>query len=78
MKNKTKSINSSDSAVAVTNSFLEIPLELIHVNMDNFSKNLMTLGVEGKFGKATLRSCLLSRNACCSETIQLRSLPSRS
>ena len=25
MKNKTKSINSSDSAVAVTKSFLEIP-----------------------------------------------------
>ena len=44
MKNKTKSINSSDSAVAVTNSFLEIPRELIHVNMDSDSKNLITLG----------------------------------
>ena len=43
MKNKTKSINSSDSAVAVTNSFLEIPRELIHVNMDSDSKNLITL-----------------------------------
>jgi len=70
MKNKTKSINFSDSAVAVTNSFLDIPLELIHViNMDSYSRNLITLG-EGKFGKVTLRSCLLSRNACCSETIQ--------
>ena len=53
MKNKTKSINSSDSAVAVTKSFLEIPRELIHVNMDSDSKNLITLG-EGKFGKVTL------------------------
>ena len=53
MKNKTKSNNSSDSAVAVTDSFLKIPRELIHVNMDSDSKNLITLG-EGKFGKATL------------------------
>ena len=36
MKNKTKSINSSDSAVAGTNSFLEIPREQkVHVNMDS-------------------------------------------
>ena len=53
MKNKTKSISSSDSAVAVTKSFLEIPRELIHVNMDSDSKNLITLG-KGKFGKVTL------------------------
>ena len=53
MKNKTKPINSSDSAVAVTDSFLEISRELIHVNMDSDSKNLITLG-EGKFGKVTL------------------------
>ena len=63
MKNKTKSISSSDSAVAVTKSFLEIPRELIHVNMDSDSKNLITLG-EGKFGKVTLvlpfiEKCLL-------------------
>ena len=63
MKNKTKSINSSDSAVAVTNSFLEIPWELIHVNMDSDSKSLITPG-EGKFGKVTLvlpfiEKCLL-------------------
>ena len=53
MKYKTKSINSSDSAVAVTNSFLEIPRELIHVNMDSDSKNVITIG-EGKLGKFTL------------------------
>ena len=54
MKNKTKSINSSDSVVAVTNSFLEIPREQkVHVNMDSDSKNLITLW-EGKFGKVTL------------------------
>ena len=53
MKNKTKPINSSDSAVAVTDSFLEISRELIHVNMDSDSKNLITLG-ERKFGKVTL------------------------
>ena len=53
MKNKTKSINSSDLAVAVTNSFLEISREPIHVNMDSDSKNLITLG-KGKFGKVTL------------------------
>ena len=53
MKNKTKSINSSDIAVAVTNSFLEISREPIHVNMDSDSKNLITLG-KGKFGKVTL------------------------
>ena len=53
MKNKTKPINSSDSAVAVTDSILEISRELIHVNMDSDSKNLITLG-EGKFGKVTL------------------------
>ena len=64
MKNKTKSINSSDSAVAVTNSFLEIPREQkVHVNMDSDSKNLITLW-EGKFGKVTLdlpfiEKCLL-------------------
>ena len=63
MKYETKSINSSDSAVAVTNSFLEIPRELIHVNMDSDSKNVITLG-EGKFGKVTLvlpfiEKCLL-------------------
>ena len=52
-KNKTKPINSSDSAVAVTDSFLEIPRELILVNMDSDSKNLITLG-EGKFGKVRL------------------------
>ena len=43
-KNKKKPINSSDIAVAVTDSFLEIPWELIHVNMDSDSKNLITLG----------------------------------
>ena len=53
MKNKTKSINSSDIAVAVTTSFLEIPRELIHVNMDSDSKNLITPG-KGKSGKVTL------------------------
>ena len=54
MKNKTKSINSSDSAVVVTKSFLEIPREQkVHVNMDSDSKNLITLW-EGKFGKVTL------------------------
>ena len=65
MKNKTyKSINSSDSAVAVTNSFLEIPREQkVHVNMDSDSKNLITLW-EGKIGKVTLdlpfiEKCLL-------------------
>ena len=64
MKNKTKSINSSDSAVAVTNSFLEIPREQkVHVNMESDSKNLITLW-EGKFGKVTLdlpfiEKCLL-------------------
>ena len=65
MKNRTyKSINSSDSAVAVTNSFLEIPREQkVHVNMDSDSKNLITLW-EGKFGKVTLdlpfiEKCLL-------------------
>ena len=66
MKYKTKSIdiNSSDSAVAVTNSFLEIPREQkVHVNMDSDSKNLITLW-EGKFGKVTLdlpfiEKCLL-------------------
>ena len=64
MKNKTKLINSSDSAVAVTNSFLEIPREQkVHVNMDSDSKNLITLW-EGKFGKVTLdlpfiEKCLL-------------------
>ena len=52
MKNKTKSINSSDSAVAVTNSFLEIPREQkVHVNMDSDSKNLITLW-EGKFDRS--------------------------
>ena len=30
--------------MAVTNSFLENPLELIHVNMDNDSKNLNPWG----------------------------------
>ena len=53
MKNKTKSINSSDIAVAVKNSFLEISREPIHVNMDSDSKNLITLG-KGNFGKVTL------------------------
>ena len=53
MKNKTKSINSSDIAVAVTNSFLEISREPKHVNMDSDSKNLITLG-KGKFGKVTM------------------------
>ena len=39
MKNKTKSINSSDSVVAVTNSLLEIPREQkVHVNMDSDSR----------------------------------------
>ena len=72
MKNKTKSINSSDSAVAVTNSFLEIPRELIHVNMDSDSKNLITLG-EGTFGKVTLilpfiEKCLLQWNNSIKES----------
>ena len=66
MKNKTKSINSSDSAVAVTNSFLEIPREqkvYVNIYMDSDSKNLITLW-EGKFGKVTLdlpfiEKCLL-------------------
>ena len=53
MKNKTNTINSSDIAVAVTNSFLEISREPKHVNMDSDSKNLITLG-KGKFGKVTL------------------------
>ena len=66
MKNETKSINSSDSAVAVTNSFLEISRQLIHVNMDSDSKNLITL-VKGKFGKVTrvlpfIAKCLLQRD----------------
>ena len=66
MKYKTKSINSSGSAVAVTNSFLEIPRELIHVNIDSDSKNLITLA-EGKFGKVTLVLPFIEK---CSETIQ--------
>ena len=66
MKYKTKSINSSDSAVAVTNSFLEIPRELIHVNMDSDSKNVITIG-EGKLGKFTLVLPFIEK---CSETIQ--------
>ena len=73
MKNKTKSINSSDSAVAVTNSFLEIPREQkVHVNMDSDSKNLITLW-EGKFGKVTLdlpfiEKCLLQWNNSVKES----------
>ena len=74
MKNKTyKSINSSDSAVAVTNSFLEIPREQkVHVNMDSDSKNLITLW-EGKIGKVTLdlpfiEKCLLQWNNSVKES----------
>ena len=74
MKNKTyKSINSSDSAVAVTNSFLEIPREQkVHVNMDSDSKSLITLW-EGKIGKVTLdlpfiEKCLLQWNNSVKES----------